>query len=765
MNRAPRALCVGIAALLVALVVLRIRLTDPPAIPVDHASSEEFSATRALEHVEALAARPRPVGTPFHAAAREYIIAEAKRMGLPVEIQHATRINTRWGVPYDVGRVVNVIGKIPGQTPGSAVALSAHYDSVPNAPGAADDASGVAVLLETARLLQSGPALRNDVLFLFMDGEEAGVLGSRAFVAEHPLAKTIELVLNFDARGVRGPVGLIETSADAGGLVRHFAANASFPVASSLFPEVSRRLGHETDLRPFLLAGKKGLNFAFADGVAHYHAPTDRVDYLDPRSVRHAGTQAVALARSFGDANLNEFAPERVFYFDLPAIGVLVFPERANWFIAAATLILFGIVFAITMRHKKTRTFGIFAGLIGILASVAATATLAGGASLALRALLPAFGAYRGDPADPTFIRAAFVFLGATFCIGTYASLRRHHSWWDLAVGAILSWVVLALVTTIWLPGASYLFAIPALSQLLLCLYLLRFDPEQNRPQTTALAMIVAALPLILVAVPVPYLLFVALGLPRSAIAAGFVALIASLVAPLWELLGAARSKWPVLATSAAFAAAFMIAVIRAGFSPESPRPVCLAYALDAAAQKAVWLSSDEHADPWVAAHATKEVFLPSFPLPGQGMIAREGPAPIADLAAPILEKVADETQSGVRTLRMRLRSARGAPFVLVTVASQSPILRATIDGQTIDEDKPSSWPGDDPWGFTFQGLPPEGIEWSIDVTGSAKVTVRVVDRTYELPENLLQDKPPADRMPMPFRLSNSTFVATAAQF
>ena len=53
-----------------------------------------------------------------------------------------------------------------------AVALVAHFDSDPTTPGANDDAAGVAAILETARVLLSGPPLRNDVILLFTDGEE-----------------------------------------------------------------------------------------------------------------------------------------------------------------------------------------------------------------------------------------------------------------------------------------------------------------------------------------------------------------------------------------------------------------------------------------------------------------------------------------------------------------------------------------------------------------------------------------------------------------
>jgi Zn-dependent M28 family amino/carboxypeptidase len=84
----------------------------------------------------------------------------------------------KWGV---CAQINNVVSRIAGREPGRAVLLSAHYDSVPAAPGAADDGSGVAAILEIARILKRAPrAVR--VVLLFGDGEELGLLGSELFV-------------------------------------------------------------------------------------------------------------------------------------------------------------------------------------------------------------------------------------------------------------------------------------------------------------------------------------------------------------------------------------------------------------------------------------------------------------------------------------------------------------------------------------------------------------------------------------------------------
>ena len=83
----------------------------------------------------------------------------------------------------------NVVGVIPGVIKGKrAIVVSAHYDHLGNAgvlyAGADDNASGVAVVLELARLLkQVGYAPKNDIIFSFFGAEELGMLGSKAFVS------------------------------------------------------------------------------------------------------------------------------------------------------------------------------------------------------------------------------------------------------------------------------------------------------------------------------------------------------------------------------------------------------------------------------------------------------------------------------------------------------------------------------------------------------------------------------------------------------
>jgi Zn-dependent M28 family amino/carboxypeptidase len=163
---------------------------------------------------------------------------------------------------------------------------------VASGPGAGDDGSAVATLLETARALQEGLALRNDIILLFTDGEEApnALPGSEAFANRCPWIKDIGCAFNFDARGVSGPVLMYETSGDNGPLIREFARAMPRPVANSLMAEVYRHMPNDTDFTTLKHAGLPGLNFGFIGEAQYYHQPTDVPARLSLRSLQHQGS-------------------------------------------------------------------------------------------------------------------------------------------------------------------------------------------------------------------------------------------------------------------------------------------------------------------------------------------------------------------------------------------------------------------------------------------------------------------------------------------
>jgi len=176
--------------------------TLPPCPLSENAPVDEFSAERAVRHIRTIASRPRLTGSLEYKLAASYVLAKLKDMGLEAETQRR-------------GVIQNTIGWIKGKNSSDIILLTAHLDSK-GGPGATDDASGVAVLLETARALMSNTPLRNTIMFLFTDNEEGGYKGAKFFIDHHPQARNVRIVVGFDAGGLRGPDVLSATSANNG---------------------------------------------------------------------------------------------------------------------------------------------------------------------------------------------------------------------------------------------------------------------------------------------------------------------------------------------------------------------------------------------------------------------------------------------------------------------------------------------------------------------------------------------------------------------
>src|SRR5690606_34312805 len=217
-----------------------------------------------------------------------------------------------------IARVHNVVARIEGRSPGPAVLLAAHYDSVPAGPGASDDGVAVAAMLETARALLAGPRPERPVILLIDDGEELGLFGARAFCAEHPWARDVAAVLNFEARGTGGPSLMFETAGGDLDLLRRAASVLSRPMTGSAFAAVYRTMPNDTDLTVFRAHGLAGLNFAFLGGGRRYHTPLDDLAHADPGSMQHHGEQMLALTRALANGPPVDTSPDRcALFFDV----------------------------------------------------------------------------------------------------------------------------------------------------------------------------------------------------------------------------------------------------------------------------------------------------------------------------------------------------------------------------------------------------------------------------------------------------------------
>jgi hypothetical protein len=351
-----------------------------------------------------------------------------------------------------------------------ALMLSAHYDSVPSSPGAGDDGAGVAVVLETLRAVKAAPPLERDLIVLFSDGEENGFHGAKLFVNEHPWAKEVGAVLNFDARGNSGPSIMFETSDGNGWLIDQYAQAALHPLATSLSMDIYRIMPNDTDLTVFKDAGMGGLNFAFGGGVAFYHSAEDTPANLDPDTVQHQGENALVTVGRLGRLDLDDTKREDVIYTSIFSRVVLSYSKKWVVPLALAALVLYAAVAAGAVRSGQMRRADLAVGA-GVLLAAMCASLIAVGILVAVGIGSSAVSglSYGTEITWEKFdvpIMTGFALVATILTLALARSASKERSLIALASGALLWWLALSLATAFWLPGASYLFVWPTLAGL-----------------------------------------------------------------------------------------------------------------------------------------------------------------------------------------------------------------------------------------------------------------------------------------------------------
>ncbi len=272
---------------------------------------ERADSAAAMAHVRRLAADigPRPAGTAREGAAAEYVAQCLSGYGYVV-----SRIPFSRTVAAGVCVSENVVAVAPWAKPGArTILIAASIDTpAPDSMGAVDNASGVAAMLECARIA-SGARGRHNLAFAAFGGTDMGRAGSKALVdgvGGGPLAaQDVIIAVILDSVGRPGPVSLIgwggpralapSTLAGLVSAIRGSRAGGNdrlFDTTVGLLPEV------KADHSPFLFAGVPAVAITTAQALP-YPAPAslapcwDTVDSVDPTSVVKAADAAIAAAR------------------------------------------------------------------------------------------------------------------------------------------------------------------------------------------------------------------------------------------------------------------------------------------------------------------------------------------------------------------------------------------------------------------------------------------------------------------------------------
>jgi hypothetical protein len=468
-------------------------INDMPAPRGLDAPPTEFSAARADATLANLLGPevPHPVSTAANQAVRDRVRAAFAALGIKTSLYRANgcRGSAKYGF-FGCGTVEDILAEVaPGE--GKAIVLLAHYDSVPAGPGASDDESGVATVLETVRALKArGLGTKHPILALITDGEEAGLLGANAFVDNPAFRSRVGVVVNVEARGNNGPSLLFQTSPGDGPLIDLYDRSVPAYATSSLFAVIYKALPNDTDLTEFLNVGITGYNFAFVGNLAHYHTALDRRANLDRSTLQMHGDNMSGVVSSLEQADFATLKGQDDIYLSL--LGRFIPRLPASWALPLSLVSL--LLLAATAFFSRGEVLGLgrrlaalAIPLIAILGAAAFGWVLHTVASLVSGQPDPSY-------AYPVWLRIALGLgvLSVTVLISPLASAR-------MAALSVWGWfVVLAIVSAAFLPGLSPFFLFPVLIGTVLLLVQSRLPSPWTGAAAQSLILIAAIGPLLI---------------------------------------------------------------------------------------------------------------------------------------------------------------------------------------------------------------------------------------------------------------------------
>jgi len=313
-----------------------------------------FSAPRAVVLLRELYPEntPHVSGSAENAALRDRLVNILKSFG------YAPQVQSGFFCRPEIGRcspVDNVVAVLAGSQPGKALLLTAHYDSIWAGPGVADDGAGVAAVLEVARMAALRHEFQHDLIFLFSDAEEQGLIGATAFAQEDQLFGGVQAVINLEARGASGASIMFETGPGNRGLIRMLAKNLDRPVANSVAYEVYRHMPNDTDFSVYRGHELPGVNFAFTGDAAIYHSAIDDLNHLDQRSLQHHGQNAWSMLLAMDERSILVRSEEDAAYIDLFGRKLLQYPVSSAIGLALVLSVL--VMVAIRRSYPRQITF------------------------------------------------------------------------------------------------------------------------------------------------------------------------------------------------------------------------------------------------------------------------------------------------------------------------------------------------------------------------------------------------------------------------
>lgn len=213
----------------------------------------------------------------------DYLMAQLNEIDLNVEMQNyaTTNSNVFLDLFYAPVKGINVVAELPSTKPSQAyVILGAHYDTERSSPGAIDNATGIALILDVVKKMKHLKVRNVNFLVIFFDQEEDNEVGSRQFVKNFTKAEK-----------VAHSVHIIDLIGWESNKNRKIALQSPPKFLEKLYQKNAHKLdvsiqiipGASSDNKSFLEEGYKTVLISdeVEDVTPHYHTPKDDISTVN----------------------------------------------------------------------------------------------------------------------------------------------------------------------------------------------------------------------------------------------------------------------------------------------------------------------------------------------------------------------------------------------------------------------------------------------------------------------------------------------------
>lgn len=494
---------------------------------------------------------------------------------------------------------------------------------------------------------------------------------------------------------------------------------------------------NDTDLTVAIEKGVPSMNFAYGQGWTAYHTTRDSIDNVDLGTLQHHGENALALARHFGNADFNQMAKSNQVFFSF--LGqVIHYPE---YFVTPFTILLIAmcvVVLGLTWRKKlvSLRSIG-FSTLIIAVSMLSSMLIIYPLWLLVDNLWAQRMTLFAGGLHDSLLYNISFLLITVATCFFIWNRFKRKLNQFAVTLSATFLWLLILVGLTFYLKGATYLFALPLLINLLI-LGVVSLCPQPDRavrhPFTIAIMVIVPLLlftpviKILYIFLPVGIIVFVNIL---------FVLLMSFLFVPMNKI--GAVSRWTPLAPLG-----LAVVLLAAGWilaSPSEKRPVNsnLFYTIDTDTQEASWVSLREP-NAWTGQYVSEynhEVL--EKVVSGAGSIPIwTGVAPAVSVTNADVTVLEQSTSGGERMFHLNIKTDEKTRILYVTIPA------ADVSKLQLGEQLVSLPQGQESLYIKHTSVPKTGLDIQIGTTNEALelILTEVQENDSEKLKHVWQDRP-----------------------